>query len=429
MTAEVAIMNKLGVALAADSTVTIGDKTYDTTNKLFTLSKFHPVGMLVYNAMELTTVPLEIIVKNYRSYLDAKEKPALSGYSDSFVQYLRRLPIRKAEETESMDSIAVAWCRTINASVSRECRKRSISPTSPSSPEVKSVLSDILDQFEDESKQVGAYKPLRRVTEQSLLRYYPNVIERSVDRDFRRYAISDHRRRTVARLIAKAILSNSLSSELTGFVIAGYGSDEYYPSLIAHETDGFVAGQLKILSRPERKIGLRNKSYIYPIAQRDVADLVIQGVDPAYQQYIDEGISDLLSGIAPRAWTFFGVNGKARIARFKALLEKSASTFVRDMKEERDKRFVSPLLDAVMFLDKSELAMLAENLVSITALKQKIALEIATVGGAVDVAVISKNDGFIWIKRKYYFDEKLNRFFVQKYLNPRNQRPQRGVLV
>ena len=35
-----------------------------------------------------------------------------------------------------------------------------------------------------------------------------------------------------------------------------------------------------------------------------------------------------------------------------------------------------------------------------------------TVGGPVDVAVISKGDGFIWIRRKHYFDPALNtRYF------------------
>jgi hypothetical protein len=38
-----------------------------------------------------------------------------------------------------------------------------------------------------------------------------------------------------------------------------------------------------------------------------------------------------------------------------------------------------------------------------------------TVGGPVDVAIISKYDGFIWIKRKHYFDKKQNPFFRQKY--------------
>jgi hypothetical protein len=52
MTAEVAILNKAAVALAADSKVTIGsggnEKTYDSVNKIFTLSKRHPVGIMIY---------------------------------------------------------------------------------------------------------------------------------------------------------------------------------------------------------------------------------------------------------------------------------------------------------------------------------------------------------------------------------------------
>jgi len=72
------------------------------------------------------------------------------------------------------------------------------------------------------------------------------------------------------------------------------------------------------------------------------------------------------------------------------------------------------------------MALLAENLVSLTALKQKISLETETVGGPIDVAFISKNDGFIWIKRKHYFDGKLNPFFFDKYLTGTNARMGRG---
>jgi hypothetical protein len=61
--------------------------------------------------------------------------------------------------------------------------------------------------------------------------------------------------------------------------------------------------------------------------------------------------------------------------------------------------------------------MFAENLVRLTALRQKVSLEIETVGGSIDVAIISKHDGFVWIKRKHYFDRELNPFFVQKYLS------------
>jgi hypothetical protein len=39
-----------------------------------------------------------------------------------------------------------------------------------------------------------------------------------------------------------------------------------------------------------------------------------------------------------------------------------------------------------------------------------------TVGPPIDVAVISKGDGFIWIKRKSYFEREFNqRFFANYY--------------
>ncbi len=37
-----------------------------------------------------------------------------------------------------------------------------------------------------------------------------------------------------------------------------------------------------------------------------------------------------------------------------------------------------------------------------------------SVGGPIDVAVISKADGFIWIKRKHYFDPALNPRFLAR---------------
>jgi hypothetical protein len=54
MTAEIAIMNKEAVALAADSAVTTHianeKKVFTSANKLFALSYRHPVGIMVYNS-------------------------------------------------------------------------------------------------------------------------------------------------------------------------------------------------------------------------------------------------------------------------------------------------------------------------------------------------------------------------------------------
>jgi len=48
-------------------------------------------------------------------------------------------------------------------------------------------------------------------------------------------------------------------------------------------------------------------------------------------------------------------------------------------------------------------------LVNLTSLKQRMNVQnVATVGGAIDVALISRGDGFVWLKRKHYFSSELN---------------------
>jgi len=70
--------------------------------------------------------------------------------------------------------------------------------------------------------------------------------------------------------------------------------------------------------------------------------------------------------------------------------------------------------DMIQFMPKPELARMAEALVELTSIKRKISVGVETVGGPVDVAVISKAEGFVWIKRKHYFPPELNRRYLKR---------------
>lgn len=65
-----------------------------------------------------------------------------------------------------------------------------------------------------------------------------------------------------------------------------------------------------------------------------------------------------------------------------------------------------------------ELGMLAESMVNLTSIRRKVAIDSnsRTVGGPIDVAIISKGDGFIWVKRKHYFESNMNpQYFVRNF--------------
>ena len=68
--------------------------------------------------------------------------------------------------------------------------------------------------------------------------------------------------------------------------------------------------------------------------------------------------------------------------------------------------------EMVEFMPKPELANMAEALVHLTSIKRRVSRGMETVGGPIDVAVISQTEGFVWVKRKHYFTTELNpRYF------------------
>lgn len=70
MTTEIAVINRLGIALAADSAVTIpgygADKVFDTGDKLFELSERYPVALMVNGSMDFLGVLWELVAKEFR---------------------------------------------------------------------------------------------------------------------------------------------------------------------------------------------------------------------------------------------------------------------------------------------------------------------------------------------------------------------------
>lgn len=108
MTTEVAILNQAGVALAADSAVTVTgsgakEKVYNTVNKIFMLSKHHPVGVMVYGSANVNGIPWETLIKLYRKQLNGKSFNTIREYSANFLAFLSgsSSPISDYQKTSS----------------------------------------------------------------------------------------------------------------------------------------------------------------------------------------------------------------------------------------------------------------------------------------------------------------------------------------
>lgn len=93
MTAEIAIANRTALALAADSAVTIrvGNKTkiYDSAEKIFELSRRQPIGLMIYNNVEFVNVPLDVVIRKFRSE-EKKIYKFVKPAADHFLAYIEK---------------------------------------------------------------------------------------------------------------------------------------------------------------------------------------------------------------------------------------------------------------------------------------------------------------------------------------------------
>jgi hypothetical protein len=166
-------------------------------------------------------------------------------------------------------------------------------------------------------------------------------------------------------------------------------------------------------------MALDNTAAIVPFAQSQMVSTFIEGIDPffwnilrTYLLGLFDEYPDLLIDSVP------GLGDDEKHDLSAKLREKSRTVlddFLQKTETYKMQHHVNPIIEAVAVLPKDDLAEMAESLVSLTSFKQRVSLDIETVGGPIDVAVISKGDGFIWIKRKHYFDKELNPHFFALY--------------
>ena len=92
------------------------------------------------------------------------------------------------------------------------------------------------------------------------------------------------------------------------------------------------------------------------------------------------------------------------------------SDYVNSLKDFRCKEFTLPISETVQPLPNKELGGMAEAMVSLTSLKRRVSLELETVDGPVNVAIISKVDGFFRQKRKHYFNASLKPDYFKRLI-------------
>src|SRR5690625_59768 len=101
MTTEVITMNRYGVALAADSAITVDDrKVYNTGNKIFPLGNNHQVAIMTYGKGHLMNVPWSVIINTFGNFLPHEPLQSVEQYVEQFLHYMNNYDYEELMSSE-----------------------------------------------------------------------------------------------------------------------------------------------------------------------------------------------------------------------------------------------------------------------------------------------------------------------------------------
>ncbi len=433
MTTEVSIMNMHAVALAADSAVTIRtgngseQKIFNSVNKLFTLSKYNPVGVMIYGSASYMRMPWETVIKVYRKKLGEDKKDRVEDYANDFLEHVTSIIQDEPELNYTERSHIVGFFNALKDEVFEELESQ-VKPGECGSEEefnayAKACLESkiaLMDERVREARTVPLAEPSHAREKILSCRIDVDAIWSDI---FGEYPITAELKERIYNICAEAaVIEYFFTQNNSGIVVAGFGEKELYPVQVSMEIEGYMFGFLKYKNYSVTSIDVNNSAVITPFAQDEVIANFMQGVDPVLFSSIKEIFRSIGEEIYPDLIESIlrdkGVDSSIVESVVESLRENgSAQTAQIIQKLDLHSRqwHVDPIVQAVGFLPKEELAQLAESLVNLTSVRRRMSTNAETVGGPVDVAVISKGDGFIWINRKHYFDPALNDHFFKNY--------------
>jgi len=427
MTAEIVVFNKNGIALAADSAVAVSiskdqAKVYNTANKLFALSKHQPIGIMVYGSAEVMGMPWEVVVKQYRRSLKTDSFDRLDQYVDHFFDYL----CNKAFSEETYHSYVYNQSLVFMLSVFNAVDN-----------DVKAIIDKKGEVSDDEIRDAHAtqvdanYRMMLSVLKQNrttlksvkpnMSKYNSHITDLFNNICGARPIQPGHRKKLIDAAILFSILGPSLSR--SGVVIAGFGSKEVFPHVRAFEIHKILDGKITHEEVYSEKISHDMQAAIRAFAQAGETAAFMNGLS---QRFVDFCIDDMAKTFSDEfgdkiaeallSDKYIHEEDKSEIAKKITSVGKAIHDSLKsELQTIVQREFNSPVVDTVKFFSPTEMANMAETFVNLESFRKQVTLSSETVGGPIDIAVITKGDGFIWIKRKHYFQPELNHQFFHNY--------------
>ena len=289
MTAEIAILNKSAVALAADSAVSLGTSgKIFSGNKLFALTKWHPVGVMIYNNAEYMSIPWETIIKIYRLELGQDSKSSIQDYVDGFLAYLKSDRFSTEEQVKNNfleianDELEKIW-RTVKKSERNSNSDGNSLSVQDRNELIVSIVEERLLELVEETDDSES---IQNSEIETLVSKYRSQLDELIEQIFHGLEVTESVKSDILKILRLSIKSKQMSGRYTGIVIAGFGNEEIFPSVFEVVVDGMIGKNLKYKLQQKCQIGQDTDAAVIPFAQGEMVNRFMEGVDPEFLTFL-----------------------------------------------------------------------------------------------------------------------------------------------
>jgi hypothetical protein len=421
MTSEVVILNRKGIVLAADSAVTTGvtnakhPRYSKAANKIFDITPHGTVAATIFGNAHLDNVPWELALKLFRATLNAQAPlSSCRDYLTALIGYLTNSqPLFPANYLGGAFKInrfveAARWVLEVAGEAAP-----AVLDTNAQAAARQQAWQQVLPNLQTRYAGMPVHPGLPAADYQTeLANTAALVVELTAQLAAPAFAAVGIAPQDLAALSVEAIYKEPtqfLSS--TGLVVGGYGADEIFPSYKCVDIYGHVGTALLVVDESDYAVTHDNGAWIQAFAKSSMIDMFTRGYDFTLWQIIGNHSEQKLNGLVDELRAA-GVVVPPAVAD--PAVQKMKADFSQAWIGENLARNHAPLRRVLDGLGIGEMADLAETLLTLESLKERVTSPSESVGGPIDVAAITKGEGLVWIKRKHFFDPALNLRYVNR---------------
>lgn len=388
MTCEAVCMNRMGLAIAVDSAVSLGPsgRAYPSAEKLFPLANGAPVAIAIFGSAQFIGLPWKLVIETFVKQLGGTRLATLNEYQQAFLDFCASdHPLFTAELEAQEYKATVSWfwrgrLRPIFAEHGEDAREWGDEAWDA----VRGVLAKEEDWWPPELLP-GLEESLGRDALEAFAPQVDELREYWFDGVLPPEDIWAGLLAMIARIVTRDFL---VPTQVSGIVFVGYGEEEYFPGYSHVSVADRLLGHVRWRQTDRSTISVIEKmGSIQVFAQPDMVDAFILGIPRRMERPLAEQIEQAARAVLQQAQVPAEASAAVDV---EAAAEAATGAFFQLLHQE----FRAPLMDAVAVLPTRELAGLSRTLVSLAAFRSQLAVdETGSVGGEIRVAVLTKHGG------------------------------------